>query len=281
MNEEIFKCLIGDFNIRDAFEVVDLLFDENYASVSCYEKSQYWTVEILSNRLIQEFEIYSILKDYEFSKIEIEKLPPTDWLEKCFTNFKSITVGDFYVYGPHLRHELMPTDKMTIEIAAATAFGSGEHPTTNRCLLACQTFFDEKKHRTVLDLGCGSCILSIALAKLGARHVDAYDNDSEAVRISTENITINKVSHQISVFLNKEDEFSKKKYDFIVANILADPLMSMGEAIVSAISKKGILVLSGFTSEDNRVLQKYLSLGLDLKFKYNHRGWMTLVFTKN
>ncbi|MDR1982290.1 MAG: 50S ribosomal protein L11 methyltransferase [Holosporaceae bacterium] len=281
MTEEIFRCLLGGFNIKDAFEVVDLLFDNGYTSVSCYEKSSHWMVEILNTQLIQESEIYAVIGNYNFPKIKIEKLQKTDWLKKSFTNLKSIIVGDFYIYGPHLRHEPIPTDKIAIEIAAATAFGSGEHPTTKRCLLACQTFFDEKKHKAVLDIGCGSCILSIALAKLGARCIDAYDNDTEAVRISIENIAINKVAHQINVFQNQRCEFSKKKYDFIVANILTDPLISMGKAIASSISRDGILVLSGFTSDDDNVLQKYRSLGLKLKFKYDYKGWGTLVFMKN
>jgi ribosomal protein L11 methyltransferase len=281
MTEEVTRCLLGDFSIKDAFEVVDFLFDKGYTSVSCFEKSQCWMVEILETGLIQESEIFTILKNYNFSKIKIEKLEKTDWLKKCFTNFKSITIGNFYIYGPHLRHELIPTNKITIEIAAATAFGSGEHPTTNRCLLACQTFFDPKQHKAVLDIGCGSCILSIALAKLGAHSVDACDNDSEAVRISIENIAINKVVRQINVFQNQQYEFTKKKYDFIVANILADSLISMGDPIVSSISKNGILVLSGFTSNDNSVLRKYLSQGLHLKFRYDYKGWTTLVFVEN
>jgi ribosomal protein L11 methyltransferase len=236
-------------------------------------------VEILNDELIQESEIIAMLEGHRLSTIKIEKLEKTDWLKKCFTNFKSISVGNFYIYGPHLRNDSIPSDKITIEIAAATAFGSGEHPTTNRCLLACQTFFDPKQHKAVLDIGCGSCILSIALAKLGANCVDACDNDPEAVRVSTENIAINRVARQINVFQNQQHEFNKKKYDFVVANILAEPLISMGEAIVSSISKGGILVLSGFTTNDNSVLQKYSSRGLHLKFRYDFKGWTTLVFT--
>jgi ribosomal protein L11 methyltransferase len=278
MKHKIFKYTIGNFNIKDAFEASDILFEKNYMAVSCAEKDKGWAVEILDENEITESEISDILQDYHFSCIEIDELKETNWLKKCFENFKPITVGDFYIYGPHLRSEPIPADKIAIEIAAATAFGTGEHPTTDRCLMACRIFFDEKYHKSVLDIGCGSCILSIALAKLGARNVDACDIDEEAVKVSRENIAVNGVAHQINVFRNEGCEFGRGKYDFITANILAEPLISMADAIVSSMSDKGTLVLSGFTSDDDSVVKKYLSLGSDLKFKYDFKGWTTAVF---
>ena len=169
---------------------------------------------------------------------------------------------------------------MLIEIAAATAFGTGEHPTTNRCLMACEAFFDVDKHKKVLDVGCGSCILSIALARLGATNIFACDNDPEAVRVSSENIIINKVASRVKVFQNKGCEFAERKYDFIVANILAEPLIFMGDDIANSLENGGILVLSGFTSDDDSVEKRFTSLGLEIKHKYDYKGWTTLVLTK-
>jgi ribosomal protein L11 methyltransferase len=146
--------------------------------------------------------------------------------------------------------------------------------------MACQTFFNEKQHKFVLDIGCGSCILSIALAKLGARDVCAYDCDEEAVRVSRENIKINRVAHRIKVFRNLDCEFIWRRYDFIVANILAEPLISMAGAVTDSMAENAILVLSGFTSEDDSVLRTYSALGLELRFRYNYRGWTALVFEK-
>ncbi|MDR0968536.1 MAG: 50S ribosomal protein L11 methyltransferase [Holosporaceae bacterium] len=280
MTDRLFKHTIGNFDIKDAFEAVDLLFERNYSSVSCEKKNDDWIVEVLNFKEIPETEIRSILSGYRFSKIKIEELEDANWLEKCFENFKPIVAGDFYIYGPHLRGSSIPSDKIAIEIAAATAFGTGEHPTTNRCLVAVQTFFDEKRSKSALDLGCGSCVLSIALAKLGACEVYAYDCDDEAVKVSRENVAINKVAHRVSVFKNLDCEFACRQYDFIVSNILAEPLISMSEAVVSSLSPNGLLVLSGFTSDDDGVLRKYLSLGLKLKFRYDYKGWTTLVFEK-
>lgn len=274
---QIFKCVIGNFNINDAFSAVGLLDDDAILSVSCFQRYKSWVVEILSTRQFDTQEIHRMLSDYEFSVIENEPLDEENWLEKCFENFKPINVGGFYIYGPHLRRANHPSDKMMIEIAAATAFGTGEHPTTNRCLIACETFFDPGKHRKVLDIGCGSCILSIALARLGARDIVACDNDAEAVRVSRENVVINKVASRIKIFQNQACEFSEGKYDFVVANILAEPLISMSDYIVESLANNGILVLSGFTSDDDSVEKRFTSLGLKIKHKYDYNGWTTLV----
>lgn len=274
---QIFKCVIGNFNINDAFSAVDLLDDEDILSVSCVQRYKDWIVEILSSKKFDVYDLHKTLSTYEFSVIENSPLEEVNWLEKCFENFKPINVGGFYIYGPHLRSANHPSDKMMIEIAAATAFGTGEHPTTNRCLVACETFFDPEKHKKVLDIGCGSCILSIALARLGARDIVAYDNDAEAVRISKENISINKVASRVKVFQNQGCEFSENKHDFVVANILAEPLISMSDYIVESLACKGILVLSGFTSDDDSVENRFVSLGLKVRHKYNYNGWTTLV----
>lgn len=277
----MYLCTINGFDIKSAFDVIDVLFERGYLSASCVEKGSVWNVEILNDTPIDEDEVARLLADFEFDSIESKKLENTNWLKKCFENFKPIVVGGFYIYGPHLRGENLPTDKIPIEIAAATAFGTGEHPTTHNCLAACETFFDYKKHKSVLDIGCGSCILSIALAKLGAKNVIACDNDPEAVRVSKENTAINKIAHRVSVFQNKACEFAINSYDFVVANILAEPLISISESVVTSLNSGAILVLSGFTSDDSSVMDRYLSLGMKLKFRYDRNNWTTLVLEKN
>lgn len=277
----MYLCIIDGFDIKSAFEAIDLLFERGYLSASCVEKAPSWNVEILHDTPIDEVEVRSILHSFKFSSIRSKQLENINWLKKCFENFKPIVVGGFYIYGPHLRGESFPKNKMAIEIAAATAFGTGEHPTTHNCLAACESFFDYKKHKKALDIGCGSCILSIALAKLGARDIVACDNDPEAVRVSKENVVINKVAHRVSVFQNYACEFAANSYDFIVANILAEPLISISDSVVAALNHGAILVLSGFTSDDDSVLNRYLSLGLSLKFRYDRNNWTTLVLEKN
>jgi ribosomal protein L11 methyltransferase len=281
MTDQIFKCSLGNFNIKDAFDVMDLLFEKNYMSASCLEMDGHWIVEVLHNWPIEESKILSYLKTYNCRIIENKALKSVDWLQKSFENLKPIIAGEFYVYGTHLRGSKIPTHKIPIEISSYMAFGSGEHPTTNRCITACYAFFDHLKHKNILDFGCGSGILSIVLAKLGGRNIIACDNDPEAIRVSQGHIALNKVAHRISVFQNHDTEFFSKSYDFIVANILAEPLIAMSIPISQALSRNGILILSGFNSNDFSVISQYCSIGLKQIHRYDHRGWTTSVLKKD
>lgn len=276
---ELYHCIIKGFSISEAFATLDVLFDYGYGSVSCSEEGyDSWFVEIIHQAPISISEVRNVL-NLDYSHVVIsEKMPKVDWLKKSFNNFRPITVGSFYVYGPHLRNQPVPLDKVGIEIAAATAFGTGTHATTSRCLKAIETYLDPCYHANFLDIGCGSCILSIAAAKLGMRNIVAYDNDAEAVKISNENIVINDVAHRITVRQNEACEFANHKYDFVVSNILASPLIEMRDAIVSALNFEATLVLSGFTEDDESVEKAYSACNLSLIHKYNHQGWLTLVY---
>jgi ribosomal protein L11 methyltransferase len=281
MSSNIHKGTIGNFCINDAFDAMDILFNDGYMSVSCLEASgNIWQLEVLSDSPIVWDKIAPLLKKYNCSIINSEKLENVNWLRRNLKNFKAIEIGNFYIFGRHLRNKPIPLDKIGLEISAATAFGTGEHPTTRCCLRACQAFFNQREHRHGLDLGSGSSILGIALAKLGCRRVTACDVDPEAVRISRENAAINHVAHRVYVFQNKNHEFSYGRYNFIVANILTEPLVSMSESIVDCLADNGIFVASGFITEDKNVSRQYTSLGLVVKYAYQCDGWTTIVFKK-
>lgn len=281
MSNKTYRLVIGSFSIGESFEIVDLLSGNNaYMSVACFEHNNKWFVEIISDHRVAPSSIAGNLSDYRYEVLKSEETTGVNWLQKCFENFVPITVGDFYLFGPHLKNRPVPKDKIGIEIAAATAFGSGEHPTTNRCLMACQSFFDPKVHKSVLDVGCGSGVLSIAIAKLGARNVYAYDSDPEAVRVALENTINNQVEQRVSVYQNAGVEFSIRKYDFVVSNIFSGPLVSMSEPIIASMNPNAILVLSGFCSDNKSVEDKYLKSGLSLLYRYDMDNWSALVLQK-
>lgn len=281
MSAIINRCIIGEFDITDAFSAVDEIEESSYLAASAVQWKDKWLVEILSENPIKETELRSVFIDKPFKVLENAPLKEENWLQKCLENLKPLVIGSFYVYGPHLKNKPRPANKIAIEIAAATAFGSGSHATTNRCLAACEAFFDSKKHKKILDLGCGSGILSIALAKLGAKNIFAYDNDDEAVRVTKENTVINKVSPYISAFQNDGTSFENDNYDLIVSNILAEPLISMSKEIFNSLNPGGLLILSGFSSDDNSVQDKFLSFGLKLIHRYDQNDWTTIVLDKD
>ena len=281
MTEKVYFCNITGLNIKDAFDLSDLLVEQEYDAVSCAEdKDKSWFVEIVHSDVLDVALVKDIANKFHFADIESGIFGEIDWLKRCFENFRPVTIGRFFIYGSHLRGKTLPIDKIPIEISAATAFGSGEHPTTNRCLLALETFFDHVRHKRVLDVGCGSGILSIACAKLGASKVAGCDNDMEAVRIAKLNSEINNVSQRVDIFLNQDDSFRCAKYDFVVANILAQPLIAMRDSIANVLVNKGLLVLSGFTTDDGSVLERYIASGFLLLHRYDYHGWSAIVLQK-
>ena len=117
-------------------------------------------------------------------EVTVEALPPTDWLAATYAAFPPLELGRFWVHGSHVEGRA-PAGRIGIEIDAATAFGSGEHPTTRGCLEAVERL-DRRGRRGLraLDIGCGTGILAFAAAKTVARRVLAVDVEPESVRVA-------------------------------------------------------------------------------------------------
>ncbi|NBO19436.1 MAG: 50S ribosomal protein L11 methyltransferase, partial [Proteobacteria bacterium] len=164
-------------------------------------------------------------------------------------------------------------------------FGSGEHGTTSCCLKALEWLSKSKSPRSLLDMGTGSGILAIAAAKLWRVPVVAVDLDPVAVRVTQENVRINR--EQMLVKSAVSDGYSgdmvKKNapYDIIVANILARPLIELAPELAKNLSGNGYAVLSGLlTSQEQQVLAAHVMQGLKLEKRFVDGEWCTLVLHK-
>ena len=125
-----------------------------------------------------------------------EPLANTDWLAKSLQSFRPVRVGRFFIHPSHYTGA-PPAGSIAVQIDAATAFGSGEHGSTYGCLSAIDWLAPSLGIDPVLDVGCGSGILAIAIAKLGRSRVVATDIDPEAVRVCRENARLNAVGGRI------------------------------------------------------------------------------------
>ena len=198
------------------------------------------------------------LKEYlskEFPSIEfIEKeIDNSNWEDEWKKTYKSFNIGDKILIKPSWEEEI-DTDRIIIEIEPKMAFGSGTHETTSMCM----EYVEDKDlgGMDILDIGCGSGILSILAKKLGAKNVLACDIDPIAVSSTIDNAKINEVDLQAkesNLFDNIEG-----KYDLIFANILAEILVEMIGQSKDYIKKSGILVLSGIINEKADIVKEAL-----------------------
>ena len=209
----------------------------------------------------------------------IRQMPDINWLKASYQGFPPISVGQYYIYGSHIKDPL-PTDKICLKIDAATAFGTGEHQTTHGCLTALCDL--EKAPDRVLDVGCGSGILAMAFAKSTGKPVDAVDIDPESVRVAIENVKENGLENLITVW--QSDGFDKvhRQYDLIFCNILAKPLIRLAPELKVHLAPGGCAILSGFLAhQEHWVTQAYKKLGLCIIRRYPVKGWCTVVVQKD
>lgn len=192
-----------------------------------------------------------------------------DWVEEYRKGIQPVSVGDFYI---HTSWQEPKNDMVNILIDPALAFGSGHHETTYSCLEFLQKYASGVKK--AIDVGCGSGILSIALAKLGVV-VDACDTDSLAINSLLQNSKLNNIdinNHWVGSIINHN-----VKYNLVVANIIADVILMLQYDLKHLLDKDGILILSGILDKyENEVKSAFKDLILIDEIKKNE--WLSLVY---
>lgn len=200
--------------------------------------------------------------------ISCEKKDNIDWIKKYQDSIKSVEVGNFYIRPSW---EDKKDGKIDIIIDPALAFGSGHHETTSSCIEVIDEFV--KNHDTLLDVGTGSGILAIASAKKGAI-VDICDTDEICIDSTKSNFELNQ--EKFNQFWIGSASKATKKYDVVVANIIADILVMISNDLKNCLKDKGILILSGILDKHkDKVLKKFNDLK-DIKIIHKNE-WVTVV----
>jgi ribosomal protein L11 methyltransferase len=207
-------------------------------------------------------------------------LPDANWVAKSLEGLAPVKAGPFIVHGSHDRTKLRPND-IGIEIEAGMAFGTGHHGTTAGCLIAIDRVAKARKIRNALDVGTGSGVLAIALAKRAKAHVVASDIDPVATRVARENVRLNHVAPLVHTLtaagLSHAAIERHAPYDLIVANILAAPLVALAPAIRRSLAPDGTVILSGLLIEqERRVANMYRSVELVREAALHRDEWSTL-----
>lgn len=210
--------------------------------------------------------------------------PTVNWVARSLEGLKPVVAGGVFVHGTHDATR-PPAGLVPIRIDAAQAFGTGHHETTTGCLQAIDMILKRGRRRAMIDIGTGTGVLAIALAKRMHLPVVATDIDPIATRTAAANarengvgglvrpVTANGPRHHIVA--------SRAPYDLIVANILAGPLVSMSPSIGRIAGRGAAVVLSGLLStQAARIITAYARWGLVLRKRLQRGDWTTLVLER-
>ena len=215
----------------------------------------------------------------EFFKIETTTIKDSDWENSWKDYFDILNIGEKFVIVPTWREYENEENKYVINIDPGMAFGTGGHETTSLCIKNLEKYV--KPHDNIIDVGCGSGILSIAASYLTDGEIKAVDLDKLAVDVSRENFALNNLENRIAVeeasLLTKET----KKYNIIVANILAHIIELMLDDAYKLLEGGGYYITSGIIKDKkDELLEKILERGFKLVEETSDNEWYSFVVTK-
>jgi ribosomal protein L11 methyltransferase len=210
--------------------------------------------------------------------------PAINWVERSLEGLPPVTAGGFYVYGSHTGGK-PPPGTTPLHIEAAQAFGTGHHETTTGCLEMIDRVLRFGSLRYPLDIGTGTGVLAIAIARRLRRKVIASDIDPIATRTAEENARDNGVGglvHAVTAIgLAHRDIRANAPYDLIVANILAGPLCALAPDIRRVAEPGAAIILSGIlTTQAQRVIAAYGAQRIRFRSRLVRGDWTTLLLEK-
>jgi ribosomal protein L11 methyltransferase len=286
MSQVKFSFVASGLVARQAYAILEAAFEDDAWPLGMTEMDQAADLHEVSlyadgDDISVEARIHALLKDIiDTDSIRREVLPEIDWVAHSLEGLKPVRAARFFVHGRHDRDERRPND-IPIEIEAGQAFGTGHHGTTAGCLEMIARVAEREKPQKALDLGTGSAVLAIGLAKLERIPVLATDIDPVAVRVARENVRLNGMRSLVETRTAtgfQHPVFAREgPFDLIVANILARPLMRLAPEMARHLAPEGSLILSGILDRQRRAV---LAAYSDQRFRHiatiYREGWVTL-----
>jgi len=215
----------------------------------------------------------------------VSEVPDQDWVAKVRRELPPVEAGRFFVYGSH-DAALLPEGRIGLLIEAAMAFGTGHHGTTLGCLRAYDRLLDDgQRLDNVLDLGCGTAVLAMSAARMGAAHVLASDIDPVAVEVALANVKANglvgRVSCVESIGFDSPVLRAGAPFDLIFANILKGPLIELAPDMAAHLAPGGRAILSGLLVEQaDEIVEVYQGQGLALETREDLGEWSALTLRR-
>ena len=280
LTKEEAKSMFVDF-------IPDLPPDDGRAKVNFYIDSEEDDGSMLE-KVKAELEDLRMFIDIGEGTITESETEDKDWINNWKQYWHTFTIGDLFI-KPTWEPE---TEEMkghaVLSIDPGTAFGTGSHETTRMVIKQLQKYV--KDGDEVLDVGCGSGILSIVAMKLGASHVVGTDLDENCMTSTYENMEVNHLPKEMGEFyvgnliddVALQEKVGTEVYDIVVANILADVIIPMAPVIPARLKKGGVFITSGIIDfKENEVKEAIEKAGLTV-LEINHQGeWVNITAQKN
>lgn len=215
---------------------------------------------------------------YPATTLQEKIISEEDWESSWKKHFDVLSIGNKIVICPTWRNYEAKKSDVVIMLDPGMAFGTGHHPTTRICLEELEHLI--KPDMDVLDVGCGSGILSIAAAKLGARSVFGLEIDSVAVQAAKQNVQANKTGYTVRIAQGSlpSTYIQPHSYNIAVANISSKIISEIASEIIKVVKPGGKLIASGILIENMKSPEKMLSsAGLTIEKTLIEDDWVTLV----
>ena len=220
--------------------------------------------------------------------VTVDETEDIDWINNWKQYFHQFYIDDILVIPSWEDIKPEDTDKLVLHIDPGTAFGTGMHETTQLCIRQLRKYL--KKDDKVLDVGCGSGILSIVAMKLGASHVVGTDLDENCMTSTYDNMEVNHLPKDMGEFyvgnliddVKLQEKVGTEVYDIVVANILADVIIPMAPVIPARLKQGGVFITSGIIDfKEDEVKNAIEAAGLSV-LEINHQGeWVNITAQKN
>jgi ribosomal protein L11 methyltransferase len=214
-----------------------------------------------------------------------KEIADQNWMEAWKQHYKPILIGERLVIVPAWMDSPDPS-RVTIKIDPGMAFGTGTHPTTQLCLELIENYLNESK--IVIDIGCGSGILSIAALKLGSDKALGLDIDAASIKNARENAETNQIGEELilgvgSVQQIVDGKFAFNKAPLVVANILAPVINRLFDSgLANLIEDHGVIILSGILQEQEQsVIEAAQAKGLRMNERRQMGDWVALAMSRS
>lgn len=218
--------------------------------------------------------------DVGLNQVQTNEVDEEDWATAWKKYYHPVKIsGRFTIVPTWEVYEPVDSDELIIELDPGMAFGTGTHPTTVMCLQALEKYV--KKGDSVIDVGTGSGVLSIGAALLGASRVHALDLDEVAVTAAKENISLNKVNNVVEVTHGNLLDSVQEPASIIVANILAEVIMTFSKDAYDILPEDGLFIVSGIIAQKRDLVKDDLqSKGFEIIESVLMEDWVAIIASK-